>query len=128
MYTKRDIINLCDDLNGVLPKNCWWVSYKAAMVLYGIVDSCRDLDICGTKEVSEHLEHLGIKPETTPLGGKKYNLVSTGLIEFYETESRNTNRVYGINVEKASELLELYKSMNRDKDRETIKLLHEYLL
>ena len=107
------------------------VSYKSALVYHGLYDSCRDIDLIVTPELSYRLEdEFGITRTLAPMGNTSKQVI--GDIELYAAEEPLSNILTsedatGVKYEKPKTVIEKYRMMNREKDIDTIKTIEQYL-
>ena len=104
-------------------KEDWWLVAGGAMVLYGLRDSTRDLDLGCTAALCDRLEAEGHVPEITPDGRRKFALPGMDIGERFVFERVDT--VAGIPVISVDGLLQMKRHLNRPKDQADIKRLEE---
>ena len=106
----------------------FFVSYKASLVHQGLFESCRDIDLMITRELSYRLEdEFGIIRTPAPMGNTSKQVI--GDIELYTIteEDYTTKEDCGVRWETPESIIHKYKTMNRLKDVDTIKTIEKYL-
>ena len=99
-----------------------------AMVLHGIKEDTPDIDISVTEELEEELleDYYAILEHTNTDGTHAYIIndeVNFG-IKYY---SDNKEYIEGLPVQSVEDILKLKELLNRDKDKEDIRLLKKHL-
>ena len=120
---KQDILKLLSTLD--YNKSDYWISYKAALVLYGIVENTNDIDLCCNKKMMDSLEKDGCVIEKASSGDIRKAIINDR-IECFENNRRPTIKMNGYNVETVDSILKLYKDMNREKDQKTIETIERH--
>lgn len=122
---KLELINLIESLK--LPKDEYYILSTGALVLYGLKEKARDLDLCISKELFEDLKlKFGIKEEDkNECGFYKLN----DLVEVVVNDKKDFVRDFkdDFPVQNLQNLLEFKRTMNRAKDQEDIVRIEEYL-
>ena len=121
---KQDILKILSTLG--YNKSDYWISYKAALVLYGIVENTNDIDLCCNRKMMDSLEKDGYVIEKAPIGDIRKAIINDR-IECFENNRRPTIKINGYNVETVDSILKLYKDMNREKDQKTIAAIEKYM-
>ncbi|MCM1216003.1 MAG: hypothetical protein NC548_15960 [Lachnospiraceae bacterium] len=112
------------------------ISYKAALVLYGIYDTTKDIDICTSKEIAgKIIENFNFKTSPSPgYDGSTTRITISEDIEMFDNSTFKDHDTiiktfgnFNIQIDTPEQILKLYKAMNREKDQETIKRIEEYL-
>lgn len=112
------------------------VSYKAALVLYGIFDTTKDIDICAPKDLAIELaENWKFKTAPSPgYDGSTSRITISNDIEMFDNDTFEDHDAiikdfngFLVMIDHPEQILKLYKDMNREKDQETIKRIEEYL-
>ncbi|MBR1413135.1 MAG: hypothetical protein IJ574_00495 [Bacilli bacterium] len=123
MLNKKDIISILDKYN--LDNKKYVVISSAAMVLYGIKESTKDIDIAVTKEYYQYLlnNYNCTYERTNELGNKVYfidDIINFGIDYYTDYEIINN-----IQVQTIDEIIKLKKELNRPKDIKDIKLIEK---
>lgn len=107
----------------------FFVSYKASLVHQGLFESCRDIDLIITRELSYRLEdEFGIIRSPAPMGNTSKQVI--GDIELYTITEEDYTIIKedcGIRWETPESIIHKYREMNRLKDVDTIKNIETYL-
>lgn len=121
-----------------LPAEHFVVVGSGILAALGIRDF-NDIDILATPELFEKLKQSGWKYEIWNIDGCEREKVSRGQVEVYKDfrwqdgsmtpaeALANTEHIQGFNFLPLSKLLEIKKSMGREKDKEDIVLIEHYL-
>lgn len=112
------------------------ISHKAALVLYGIYDTTKNIDICVSKKVADEIvERCKFKTSPSPgYDGSTTRITISEDIEMFDNSTFvdhdaiiKTFDGFNVMIDTPEQILKLYKDMNREKDQETIKRIEEYL-
>ena len=107
-------------------RNEYWLITGSAMVLYGIRELTHDIDMGCTKKMADLLEKEGYLHKITS-DGKRYFKYGE-LIEIFEGWIFDqTDEVDGYQVISIKGLIEMKRTLGREKDLRDIKLIEEYL-
>ena len=121
---KNDIINRLEDLN--FDKNGYWVLAGSAMVLHGIRPETHDIDMGCTKEFADELETEGYPTTVMPDGTRRITYVED--VEIFEDWIFDrVVFVEGIPVISLEGLLEMKRSLGREKDMRDVQMIEEFL-
>lgn len=124
MLTKKDIIQLLNQAS--FDPNEYWVTTGAAMVLYGIKEMTRDVDLGCTTKMADQLEKEGYYVEVAPNGNRR--IVFSPLIEIYENWiADKVVSVEDIPTVSIDGLIAMKKQIGRKKDAEDIALIQKFL-
>ena len=124
---RKDILKQLNQFARKYPKKDWYVSFKAALVLYGIETESNDIDLYGTPEFCDYLIRKGFHHVPAPYGGHRITI--TDRIEIFDDvnfQYTKLNMVDGINVATLDDIEAFYQKMNRPKDQETLRKIREY--
>ena len=122
--TKSEIINRLLQLNFV--SNEYWLITGGAMVLYDLRDTTRDIDLGCSTALADTLESCGYATTLLPDGTRKIYIAED--IEIFEEWIFDRVDIReGIPVISLKGLLEMKKSLGREKDLEDIKLIEKKL-
>ena len=121
---KNDIINRLEDLN--FDKNRYWVLAGSAMVLHGIRPETHDIDMGCTKEFADELETEGYPTVVMPDGTRRITYAED--VEIFEDWIFDrVVFVEGIPVISLEGLLEMKRSLGREKDLRDVQMIEEFL-
>ena len=119
-----------------LPKDKYAVGFGSALEGYGIRKS-GDVDLVVTKDVYLNLKKKGWKEATLPSGltsliKEPYEVtVNLNYGKYHASTQhliRSANIIKGVPFVNLKEIIKFKKEMNRDKDKEDIRLIKKYLL
>ena len=124
MLDKKEIINILKKYN--LDSNNYIVISSAAMVLLGIKNKAKDIDISVTKDYYNYLlkNYNCTLERVNEYNHKVYfidEVINFG-IDYFEN---NYIKIDGIHVQKPEDIIKLKKSLNREKDRKDIELINK---
>ena len=124
MLDKKEIINTLKKYN--LDSNNYIVISGAAMVLLGIKDKARDIDISVTKDYYNYLlkNYNCTLERINEYNNKVYfidEVINFG-IDYFDTDYIEIDGIY---VQKPEAIIKLKKSLNREKDRKDIELINK---
>jgi len=121
---KNDIINRLEDLN--FDKSGYWVLAGSAMVLHGIRPETHDIDMGCTKEFADELETEGYPTVVMPDGTRRITY-SEDVEIFEDWIFDRVMFVEEIPVISLEGLLEMKRSLGREKDLRDIQMIEEFL-
>ena len=122
---KNDIINRLEDLN--FDKSGYWVLAGSAMVLHGIRPETHDIDMGCTKEFADALEAQGYLTDLM-LDGTRRITYAEDIEIFEDWIFDRVVLVEGIPVISLEGLLEMKRSLGREKDLRDIQMIEEFLV
>lgn len=123
---KEEILNKLKEYN--LDSNNFIIIGSAALVLNGIKEACHDIDIAVTKEYNDFLLNNFKCDFEREIEGHKVYIIDD-IINFsthYYNEFKG-EMLEGYLVQTPSEVLELKRNLNREKDQKDINLILKYL-
>ena len=121
---KNDIINRLEDLN--FDKSGYWVLAGSAMVLHGIRPETHDIDMGCTKEFADELETEGYPTVVMPDGTRRITYAED--VEIFEDWIFDRVMfVDEIPVISLEGLLEMKRSLGREKDMRDVQMIEEFL-
>ena len=121
---KNNIINRLEDLN--FDKSGYWVLAGSAMVLHGIRPETHDIDMGCTKEFADELETEGYPTTVMPDGTRRITYAED--VEIFEDWI--FDRVVFVDeipVISLEGLLEMKRSLGREKDMRDVQMIEEFL-
>lgn len=124
MMVKADIIKRLKNLN--FPITDYWLITGGAMVLYGLRDATSDIDLGCSKALADILEKDGFTTTKLSDGTRKITIADD--IEIFEDWIFDKAEIKdGISVISLKGLLEMKKSLGREKDLKDIELIEAAL-
>lgn len=121
---KADIIKRITELN--YPANDYWLITGGAMVLYGLRDATNDIDLGCSKSLADMLEKNGFTTTRLSDGTRKITIADD--IEIFEDWIFDKAEIReGISDISLKGLLEMKKSLGREKDLKDIELIEATL-
>jgi len=121
---KQEILQKLQSLG--LPQEDYWLIAGSAMVLHGVKDETRDIDLGCSKRLADRLEADGFPVERMPDGSRKFTLGSDIEI-FEEWLFDRVEAAGGFPVISLKGLIMMKESLNREKDRADIAAIREFL-
>ena len=124
MLNKEDIIRLLKE--AAFDGQEYWVASGAAMVLYGVKDATRDIDLGCTSQMADELERKGYDTEVLHDGTRR--IVYSQTIEIFENwiEDKAVS-VEGLPVVSVDGMIAMKEKLGREKDWKDIMLIKEHL-
>lgn len=124
MLNRQEILDL---LRGTaFDKTEYWVTSGAAMVLYGLRDRTRDIDLGCAPPMADRLERKGYPVEILQDGSRK--IVFSDTIELFENWLEgDVVLLEGLPAVSLDGLLKMKEALGREKDLEDIRLIKEQL-
>ena len=124
MLNKEEIIRLLKE--AAFDAGEYWVMSGAAMVLYGIRDVTRDIDLGCTSKLADELEGGGYPSEVLSDGSRR--IVFSEEIELFENWIEDQAVLLeGIPAVSLKGLIRMKEKLGREKDRNDILLIKEHL-
>lgn len=124
MLNRQEILDLLREK--AFDKTEYWVTSGAAMVLYGLKDRTRDIDLGCTSPMADCLERKGYPVEILQDGSRKIAYSNT--IELFENWLEgDVVFLEGLPVVSLAGLLKMKEALGREKDLEDIRLIKEQL-
>lgn len=107
-------------------RNEYWVITGSAMVIYGIREQAGDIDLGCSAEMADLLESDGYLFGRTKDGNRWFKVGKT--IEIFESWLFDSvTEISGFQVISLSGLIEMKKSIGREKDFRDIELIESFL-
>ncbi len=108
------------------PADQYWIQAGAAMLLHGLRERTHDIDIGCTPALMERIRAMGCPYEVLADGHRKYAVTED--IEASENWAPGTvSFIEGLPVVSLEDVLDLKRSLNREKDQRDIARIEEYL-
>lgn len=120
---KQDIINRLKEFP--YSKDEYWVITGSAMVLYGIREMTHDIDMGCSSKMADQLERDGYIPTLTESGNRKF-VIGDDIEIFENWKYGSVERIDGVPVLSLDGLIEMKKSLGREKDYRDIYLIEEF--
>ena len=120
---KQDIINRLKEFP--YSKDEYWVITGSAMVLYGIREMTHDIDMGCSSKMADQLEKDGYVPTLTESGNRKF-VIGDDIEIFENWKYGSIERIDGVPVLSLDGLIEMKKSLGREKDYRDIDLIEEF--
>ena len=121
---KDDINRRMNEL--AFPAEDYWVITGGAMVLHGFRDETHDIDLGCTKKLADRLEEDGYLTDRYPDGRREFHIGDD--VEIFEDWlSGSIVSVGGVSVISVDGLIEMKRSLGREKDLRDIELIREKL-
>ena len=122
---KNDIISRLNSFP--YKKDEYWVITGSAMVLYGIREKTHDIDLGCTSKMADQLVKDGYAFSLTESGNRKF-VVGDDIEIFENWKCGSIERIDGIPVLSLNGLIEMKKSLGREKDFRDILLIKEFMI
>lgn len=104
----------------------YWVTSGAAMVLYGIRDTTRDIDLGCTSQMADRLESTGYSVEILRDGSRK--IVFSETIEIFENWIEDKAILLnGLPVISLEGMIMMKEKLGREKDQKDIRLIEDFI-
>ena len=124
MLRKDEIIGLLNE--AAFDRSEYWVTSGAAMVLHGIKETTRDIDLGCTTQMADRLEREGYDVEVLRDGSRK--IVFSCAIEIFENWIKDqVILLEGLPVVSMDGMIRMKEKLGRKKDLEDIFLIKEHL-
>lgn len=124
MLNREEIISLLQE--AAFDANEYWVISGAAMVLYGIKDTTRDIDLGCTSQMADKLEREGYHTEVLSDGTRK--LVFSDTVELFENWIEDkVVLLEGIPVVSIDGIILMKEKLGREKDLRDILLIRKFI-
>ena len=124
MLRKDEIIGLLNE--AAFDRSEYWVTSGAAMVLHGIKETTRDIDLGCTTQMADRLEREGYDVEVLRAGSRK--IVFSCAIEIFENWIEDqVILLEGLPVVSMDGMIRMKEKLGRKKDLEDIFLIKEHL-
>ena len=124
MLRKDEIIGLLNE--AAFDRSEYWVTSGAAMVLHGIKETTRDIDLGCTTQMADRLEREGYDVGVLRDGSRK--IVFSCAIEIFENWIEDqVILLEGLPVVSMDGMIRMKEKLGRKKDLEDIFLIKEHL-
>ncbi len=123
MLNKQEIICLLKE--AAFDPNEFWITSGAAMVIYGIKDMTRDIDLGCTSQLADRLENKGYNVEVLRDGRRRIAFSKT--IEIFENWGEDKVILYeDLPVVSMDGMIIMKEQLGREKDLKDILLINEF--
>ena len=120
MLKKAEIVGLLNEM--AFDSDKYWVTSGAAMVIYGIKESTRDIDLGCTTELADKLEAEGYKVIRLDDGSRK--IVYSSSVEIFEDWIEGEVEFFeGVPIVSVDGLIKMKEKLGREKDLADIELI-----
>ncbi|NBK80342.1 hypothetical protein D5272_17705 [bacterium D16-76] len=122
---REDILGLLKSTS-LLGEECWLTS-GAALVLYGVKEGTRDIDLVCTTALADRLEAEGIPFRRSPLGGTRIFAYSAQVEVLEDWETEEVVDWEGLPVASLRSIRRQKEALGREKDWADIRLIDSFL-
>ena len=123
MLHKEEIVRLLTEAAFDIEE--YWIVSGAAMVLYGIRDATRDIDLGCTSQMADKLEQTGYPTEVLRDGSRR--IVFSETIEIFENWIEDAAIFLdGLPVISLDGMIIMKEKLRREKDQRDIRLIKEF--
>lgn len=124
MLYKDEIIKIIKDMD--LPVNEFWITSGAGLVLHGVKESTKDIDIGGTANLAEHFIELGCQYK---IANDNTRIVEINdkveLLENWYVD--RIKDIEGLPVASLDSIKKQKVKLGREKDFKDIELIDEFM-
>ena len=126
MYDKEKIYSTLRQTG--LDTNNYWVVAGAAMVLHGVKECTRDIDLGCSRELANQLQRAGYDTEFYEDGSRRIQY-SPDIEIFEDWRKGDLEEIDGISVVSLEGIIMMKQRLGRekDKDKEDIRLICKYI-
>ncbi len=124
MLSKKDIIDIISKID-ILESDNYWLVAGAALVMHGVKEYTRDIDLGCTIELADKLVVNGCK-HTVGSDGKRIIQLSNNIEVFENWEVDKIEVIDGIPVGSLESIKKQKIELGREKDLEDIKLIEKF--
>lgn len=124
MLNKDDIIKILREKN--FSKTEYWIVTGTALVMHGVKDETKDIDLGCTTKLFEELIKNGQKVKLTKDNTR--SMVVDNVIELFENWNvDNIEFIEGLPVGTLESIIKLKLGLGREKDLKDIEMINEFL-
>lgn len=124
MLSKNGVISLLEEAN--FPAESYWVVAGAAMVLHGVKELTRDVDLGCTKKLADRLEKEGCPVELASDGTRKIRY--SDQIEIFEDwKEGEIMTIDSFPVVSLEGVILMKEKLGREKDLDDIRQIREHM-
>lgn len=122
---REDILRLLKDLD-FLKDGCWLTS-GAALVLYGVKEATRDIDLICTTELADQLEQRGFPFRKDELDGTRIFQINDKVEVLEDWQTDEVIELEGLKIASLLSIRKQKEALGREKDFEDIRLIDCFL-
>lgn len=122
---REDILRLLKDLD-FLEDGCWLTS-GAALVLYGVKETTRDIDLICTAELADQLEQRGFPVRKDGLDGTRIFQINDKVEVLEDWQTDEVIELEGLKIASLLSIRKQKEALGREKDFEDIRLIDCFL-
>lgn len=122
---REDILRLLKDLD-FLKDGCWLTS-GAALVLYGVKEATRDIDLICTTELADQLEQRGFPFRKDELDGTRIFQINDKVEVLENWQTDEVIELEGLKIASLLSIRKQKEALGREKDFEDIRLIDCFL-
>lgn len=122
---REDILRLLKDLD-FLEDGCWLTS-GAALVLYGVKEATRDIDLICTAELADQLEQRGVPFRRDGLDGTRIFQINDKVEVLEDWQTDEVIELEGLKIASLLSIRKQKEALGREKDLADIRLIDCFL-
>lgn len=122
---REDILHLLKELD-FLKDGCWLTS-GAALVLYGVKEATRDIDLICTAESADQLEQRGFPFRKDELDGTRIFQINDKVEVLENWQTDEVIELEGLKIASLLSIRKQKEALGREKDFEDIRLIDCFL-
>lgn len=122
---REDILRLLKDLD-FLEDGCWLTS-GAALVLYGVKEATRDIDLICTAELADQLEQRGFPFRKDGLDGTRIFQINDKVEVLENWQTDEVIELEGLKIASLLSIRKQKEALGREKDLADIRLIDCFL-
>lgn len=122
---REDILRLLKDLD-FLEDGCWLTS-GAALVLYGVKETTRDIDLICTAELADQLEQRGFPVRKDGLDGTRIFQINDKVEVLENWQTDEVIELEGLKIASLLSIRKQKEALGREKDLADIRLIDCFL-
>ena len=122
---REDILRLLKDLD-FLEDGCWLTS-GAALVLYGVKETTRDIDLICTAELADQLEQRGFPVRKDGLDGTRIFQINDKVEVLEDWQTDEVIELEGLKIASLLSIRKQKEALGREKDLADIRLIDCFL-
>lgn len=123
---REDILRIVGELDFFGGEDCWLTS-GAALVLYGVKEATRDVDLICTGQLADRLEAQGIPFHREGLDGTRVFAVSQDVEVLEDWKTEEVVRVKGLRAASLKSIRKQKEALGREKDLADIALIDQFM-
>lgn len=121
---RKDILRILEDLDFL--EGCWLAS-GAALVLYGVKESTRDIDLICTTAFADKLEERGVPFRRDGLDGTRIFQINDKVEVLEDWHTDEVVELEGLRAASLSSIRKQKEALGRTKDLEDLALIDDFL-